>query len=232
MESGYERHPKNAEGPFYVVSGECISCGAPESEAPELMSHDESGHCYFARQPGSRQEVDAAIRATWTSCCGAVRYGGDDAEVVGRLGAIEAYSSCDHKLEPEPPTAFRSCVLFDFVSGELGKSVRGRLKDIVYFFVEKLTSEYTSCYSIRCLWHTGTFSVRWGIPGSMNTIRFLVKHQDSDRWSICIRDNDRATVGYGVALDRLLQSDERFQRIDWFEEDQNRRTGEATPHPY
>jgi len=42
-----KRHKDNVDGPFYVVNGECISCGAPELHAPSLMSHDSQGHCFF-----------------------------------------------------------------------------------------------------------------------------------------------------------------------------------------
>ena len=31
------------------------SCGASESEAEGLMSHDEAGHCFFARQPTTEE---------------------------------------------------------------------------------------------------------------------------------------------------------------------------------
>jgi hypothetical protein len=42
-----------------------------------LISHDEDGHCFFARQPTTEDETSAAIRGVWASCCGAVRYAGD-----------------------------------------------------------------------------------------------------------------------------------------------------------
>lgn len=79
----------NAPGDFYVGENECIMCEAPEHEAPELMSHDESthgyGHCYFKRQPSTPDEVSHAIEAVKVSCCGAVRYGGSDPAIISRL---------------------------------------------------------------------------------------------------------------------------------------------------
>ena len=77
-----ERFPKNAQGPFYVANGECITCMAPEHAAPELMGFDEEArHCYFKRQSSTPDELERAVRAVWVSCCGAVQYSGDDANI-------------------------------------------------------------------------------------------------------------------------------------------------------
>ena len=92
-----DRHGRNSAGPFYVENGQCISCGAPESEAGGLMSHDEEGHCFFARQPTTEDETSAAIRGVWASCCGAVRYGGDDPHVLIRLAELGKSSQCDRQ---------------------------------------------------------------------------------------------------------------------------------------
>lgn len=85
-----ERTPKNAPGPFYVAKDECIACRAPEAEARGLMSFDD-GHdsCFFERQPMTPEEEYRAIRAIWASCCGAVRYGGSDPNVIARLENFE-----------------------------------------------------------------------------------------------------------------------------------------------
>ena len=81
-----ERYPKNVSGPFFVVNGECLSCRAPEHEAPDLMGYDEAAnHCYFKRQPASAAEWDRALKAVNVACCEAVRYGGDDEAVRRRM---------------------------------------------------------------------------------------------------------------------------------------------------
>jgi hypothetical protein len=78
-----ERTPSIAPGPFYVVKDQCISCGAPEMEAPMLMARDDVNcSCYFRRQPETPDEEYRALRAVWASCCGAVRYGGDDPVIL------------------------------------------------------------------------------------------------------------------------------------------------------
>jgi len=85
-----EPHPQNAPGPFYVVNTECITCGAPHVVAPDLIAWelDSQGgevHCYFKKQPETPDEVDRAIRAIDTSCCGALVYAGSDAEIIRKL---------------------------------------------------------------------------------------------------------------------------------------------------
>ena len=65
---------------------------APEHEAPDLMGFFDGGqagagrsHCYFKTQPETPEETKRAINAIRVACCGALRYGGDDPEVIDRL---------------------------------------------------------------------------------------------------------------------------------------------------
>lgn len=89
-------YPKNAPGDFYVGSGECMSCGVPRQEAPELISHSkqEYGHCYFHRQPHSDEEVQQAIKAIAASCCEAIYYCGDDPAILKRLQKLGMENCC------------------------------------------------------------------------------------------------------------------------------------------
>jgi hypothetical protein len=96
-----DRHPLNAPGDFYVLNNMCISCEAPETEAPELMSHCAGDYqCYFKRQPSTPDEVEHAILAVVVGCCGAVRYGGRDKAVIARIIELSpsAADDCDHAL--------------------------------------------------------------------------------------------------------------------------------------
>ncbi|MFO0736430.1 MAG: ferredoxin [Labilithrix sp.] len=96
-----ERNPKNAPGPFYVLNGHCISCGAPRHEAPSLVTLDDDG-CYFHRQPETDRDVDDAIRAMWVSCIEVYRYGGTDLTIRRRLAELGQADLCDHPLEGHP----------------------------------------------------------------------------------------------------------------------------------
>ncbi|HZS07662.1 MAG TPA: hypothetical protein VFD58_22695 [Blastocatellia bacterium] len=90
QEKDEERFPKNAPGPFYVVNGECMTCLAPEHEAPDLMGFDEEArHCYFRKQPSTPEEFERAARTVCVSCCEAVRYSGDDPAVLQRIEELD-----------------------------------------------------------------------------------------------------------------------------------------------
>src|SRR5579872_4377324 len=71
----HPRDSRNAPGPFYVVQNQCISCGAPQAEAPGLVTLDDGG-CYFHKQPETDAEVNDAIRSMLVSCIEVYRYGG------------------------------------------------------------------------------------------------------------------------------------------------------------
>lgn len=91
----FERTPLNAEGDFYVMKDTCITCLAPEHEAPELMGLDEASGCYFKRQPQNPEEVEHAIEAIRVSCVEALRYAGSDPEILERLRANGCKSLSD-----------------------------------------------------------------------------------------------------------------------------------------
>ncbi len=90
-----KRHPLNANGDFFVEYDTCLACDAPYSEAPELMAYDENWHCYFKRQPQTPDEVEHAINAVRVSCVEAVRYEGNDPEILRRIQAMP----CSSRIE-------------------------------------------------------------------------------------------------------------------------------------
>jgi hypothetical protein len=96
----FERTPLNAEGDFYVVKDTCITCMAPHHEAPELMGLDEATGCYFRRQPQTPEELGHAIEAVSVSCVEALRYAGNDPEILERLRA-KACKSLSDVLSPD-----------------------------------------------------------------------------------------------------------------------------------
>lgn len=82
-------YPKNAPGDFYSVDQQCMLCGRPHTVAPDLLTWDldDQGrqiHCYFKKQPETRNELEQAIKALEISC-GSLRYRGDNPEVLRRL---------------------------------------------------------------------------------------------------------------------------------------------------
>jgi len=96
-----ERYPENSAGDFYVENEVCITCRAPEAEAPDLIEHSkiEYGHCYFKKQPTTADELDRAINAMLVSCISSIRYAGKDKAILKRLYDLGMQAECDYKLE-------------------------------------------------------------------------------------------------------------------------------------
>ena len=91
------RFPKNAQGDFYTT-GDCLSCGAPENEAQDLLAPltGENSDTYFLRQPVTPEEIERACAAIEVCCVDALRYGGTDSRVLKRLG--NSRLCCDYPM--------------------------------------------------------------------------------------------------------------------------------------
>jgi uncharacterized protein (TIGR02996 family) len=91
------RHPLNVPGPFYTT-GDCLWCGAPETQAPDLLAPlaNRNGITHFVRQPETADEVERACSACRVCCVAALRYGGTDPLVIRRLGNDPTY--CDYTI--------------------------------------------------------------------------------------------------------------------------------------
>jgi hypothetical protein len=100
IKRNHERFPENSEGDFYVENQVCITCRAPEAEAPDLINHSKSeyGHCYFKKQPETPEELDRAISAMQVSCISGIRYGGNNELILKRLYELGLENECDNKL--------------------------------------------------------------------------------------------------------------------------------------
>jgi ferredoxin len=98
-----DRYHKNVSGPFYVMNNQCIACGAPYQEAPDLIEYDDVAvypHCYFKKQPETPDELERAIRACCVSCVRAVRYAGEDPAILKGLRELGSDDSCDAIFDP------------------------------------------------------------------------------------------------------------------------------------
>jgi len=68
------RFHKNVEGSFYTT-GECMACGAPELQAPNLLAtlEGDNSDTYFVRQPADADGIEQACRAAEVCCVNALR---------------------------------------------------------------------------------------------------------------------------------------------------------------
>ena len=84
----YEAHPESAPGDFYVMNGDCMSCGAPQAVAPDLIGRSAANdHCIWKKQPETPEELEQAFAAFHAACCDPYRYAGSDPEIMGRIMA-------------------------------------------------------------------------------------------------------------------------------------------------
>ncbi len=111
------RFPKNVEGPFYTTGqptyapgsgvetnpwcGDCLWCGAPEAEAPDLLAPltKENSDTYFIRQPLTPDEIECACCALSVCCAAALRYGGKDKAIIQRLNDDPEF--CDFVIDSD-----------------------------------------------------------------------------------------------------------------------------------
>jgi hypothetical protein len=108
-------HPMNAPGPFYVEHGCCITCGVPETEAPQLFgSHD--AHCFVRRQPETPNEADQMMDTMLWSEVDCIRYRGTDRDVIQRLGENGLMPQVDFAPDALIDAIVRSYVRFDVTS--------------------------------------------------------------------------------------------------------------------
>ncbi|HTB97711.1 MAG TPA: hypothetical protein VK716_11925 [Terracidiphilus sp.] len=221
-------HKANVDGPFYVVNGECMACGAPESEADELIAHDESGYCFFSTQPTNLEQVDAAIRALWASCCGALRYAGKDQSILARIAEIGESEKCDENIA-STSLKIRSRVTFAYESDDA--SGESSLKSIVRFISSTRTQgQYSRCTNFQFSKSEASFVFHWYTDCS---IKFRVKQVSGERWLVSLEDNDRATIGNAMSLDKSLRAGRQFTAIRWFTEDEKiDGLNGGTTHPY
>jgi hypothetical protein len=89
LKARLEAHLQSVPGDFYVVNGECLSCGAPQEVAPDLIgwaANSEYEHCIWKKQPETMAEMEQAIAGFNAACCGSHRYAGSDPAIMSRIG--------------------------------------------------------------------------------------------------------------------------------------------------
>lgn len=222
----YKPYPLNAPGPFYVDDGSCISCMAPHQEAPELMGYDEAvGHCYFQRQPSTKDETTHAIRALWSSEIACSRYAGNDPDILRRLANGGMAQLCD---QPVPSTArytLRNHVTFAVSAAtpitlqEYAAQFRAAfLKPNEQYARYTATDIETQSETVvfECGWTSELMQVAFS-SGEPGTSRVLISHSLEPHFG---------SQALSLTIDDWLRSDRRFSEIRWYSTEEWR---SATP---
>jgi hypothetical protein len=156
------------------------------------MSHDSRGHCFFARQPAKPEETTEAIEGSWASCCGALRYGGTDSEILVRMAEVSLAEQCDFRLKDEPKLRARNCVSFEFEgdtkTAEFGKEITTYIADSLG---ESGDGEF-KVKSLRVSASGGSAVYEWGhVLSEPCCAMFTIEFQSNTRrWAIQISRED------------------------------------------
>jgi len=207
-----DRYPLN-EGDFYINDGECISCGAPQVEAPDLIEHGRSdGHCFFKKQPQTESELDQAINALMVSCIGALRYGGIEEKILKRLYEDGLAELCDHMPQQKYAVLVRDKVSFKF---------DGLIEELVNYLVAKYVS-IGSHVSLKILTNDGdrqfSFVKRWTGGGCSLIYSCNKGTADTYTLQISVEAGKRfeGMIGTAAMLHDFLKLDNRIREIKWF----------------
>jgi hypothetical protein len=216
-----DRYPENSQGDFYVQNQVCISCGAPEAEAPDLIEHSklEYGHCYFKKQPQTQDEIDRAINAVAVSCISGLRYGGKDEKILKRLYEIGEAEQCDHKPIGSYKMLVWTKVTFNYAGAikELSDNLTTQVVLGQSYLKNKMLDYKTNDSNYF------EFTYRWtdGLTGIIYKCNYATDGQ-------CKIELDKEKGGYlnairgnSVSLNVILCNDKNVSKIIWYDMDGN-----------
>jgi hypothetical protein len=189
---------------------------------------------FFVRQPSTPEDVDAAIRAVWVSCCGAVRYGGSEGSILDRFAQIGESSRCDEQHAGGPSLLIRNYVRFSYRDFAIAGSIQAELKQILEFISTSLEG-HSGGDSSSFQYHQNhaSFLFIWGGRDFRNSIRFTVQHVAGIEWMLRLSENELALVGFAMSVDKALRRSQLFCNIRWLTEDQIPGTNAIGQlHPY
>jgi hypothetical protein len=206
-----KRHPLN-RGDFYINYGDCIACGAPWAEAPDIVEHTQDNHCYFKKQPETEAEMDQAIRALGVSCIAALRYGGSDESILKRLHENGMADLCDQLPQHTYRFLIRNRVFFTFT---------GRINEIADLLIQKLTALGTHVKTENLVYQGDQhfrFFMSW--TGGARSLLYRCNKQDEGTFLIQLGDETdqrlETTAGTGWLVHDFLKADDRITNIKWF----------------
>jgi hypothetical protein len=205
------RYPLN-NGDFYIRNGECITCGAPQAEAPDIIEHGMDGHCYFKKQPQTETELDQAINAMMVSCISALRYGGTEEKILKRLYEDGMADLCDNIPEGKYSILVRDRVSFNFegLMDELANFLIAKFTSMgAHVRIENVTNNHIDHFS---------FVKRWA--GGHSGLMYDCTRKTDDGYSLQICTEKGKTIneitGIGALLHDFLKVDPRITNIKWF----------------
>ena len=227
-------HPENAPGDFSVEDGCCITCGIPESEAPEVFDWaKDGGHCIVARQPQNSASVTRTLRAMVNAEVDCIRYRGSDPHLGRRIVEIGLAHSCDLAPPPDAKPTVRSHVSFKIADGavpygaaqlglELLEHIGRHFEGSKYYsFEAKPVLGDTTRAAIEFAWIS---MLKLGNPAASDAEFKIVEFEivADGEW---LARTKPERIGLSFRVDGWLQEGARFQDIRWFSAEQWREGG-------
>ena len=214
-------HPNNAPGPFYVVDGCCTACNVPFVEAPGHFAYDGKKHCFVQRQPAGKDEFNRMLRAVWAAELQCIRYRGQDAEVLRRLGELGEPHLCDVPPPSSVGRVIRSYVTFDAASTDVDSMT---LEEVAIGFQSylRLLDRHWLAYEftpIKVEGAAAAFSLSW-YEKTFHPLEFSTISLPIGRWLVRQPIEKAGSRGVSRDLDDWLKSDPRFCKIRWYSEEQ------------
>jgi len=219
------RFYENSQGDFYVVSGVCTSCGAPQAEAPDLIDHSkiEDGHCYFKKQPETDEEIERAINAIAVSCISGLRYGGTNENILKRLYEIGEGEQCDHK-----PLGNYKTIIWDKVTFRY----KGSIKELSELVTTKIVQGETHLNKQIINFKSQNenyfeFIYRWttGPTGNIFKCYPIADNKFCIEIDIEERGHEISIRGNSMKFNSILCSDKNISEICWFDKEKNTYSG-------
>ena len=198
------------------------------------MSHDDSAHCFFARQPVTSEEVNAAIRATWTSCCQSLRYGGDNPAILARFIELGEPQLCDIQLDGDAQVIRRNAARFVYSpTSEDSLQEKQRIRTLIESLSKAFSNSYCDCREFKFRSDCASFKYFWGAAkkkARTNSIKVRVCRETSDGWMLNLDENIVAERGTAIQIDEILRKHPNIRSIRWFDSDDPLHT--ERPRPY
>jgi len=213
------RTPANVEGHFYVEADQCISCGAPEAEAPSLIRFDDVHQsCFFYRQPADAEDTYRAISAVAVCCVGALRYGGSDPAILRRLARLHLANQCDGSMRTESSEPLSIVTFSDTAYPADTKSrligVGERVATALAAVAPHLT---VSTPEARAEGDVISFSYTWtsSVPG--NNVAVSSADDGTDRWCVSVTREGAPMLDWvGGNIDDALRTIPEFNDRRWY----------------
>lgn len=211
------------KGDFYVMSDDCIVCGAPEAEAPDLIDHSKLKYsvCYFKKQPETPEEVQQAVNAMSVSCIEALRYRGTNETILKQLYEMGLERLCDERPIGNYKEIIRNRVTFkyDGTINELSDSLVKGMTRSEYARVLNLKSNNEDRFEFLCKWFRGD-GITYSCSFSKNTCEISFRG----------RGVEKLHANSGWSLHYILIGDNRASDITWFDMDKSNKLGMPLPY--